>query len=113
MGKKVVTGLAIPFARDKLSRLVSNIASNTALNVTISNRMHQIECFRCSFENRISVKKTVKAGKVTTLCISNEDINDIIKIINSLEDSGVLIDGLTETVKQGIKNEKLDFLLPC
>ena len=29
------------------------------------------------------------------------DINDIIKIIKSLEDSGVLIDGITETVKKG------------
>ena len=30
-------------------------------------------------------------------------MNDIIKIIKSLEDSGVLIDGVTETVKHEIK----------
>ena len=29
-------------------------------------------------------------------------MNDIIKIIKSLEDSGVLIDGVTETVKDEI-----------
>ena len=29
----------------------------------------------------------------------NNDFNDIIKIIKTLEDSGVLIDGVTETVK--------------
>ena len=45
--------------------------------------------------------------------ISNEDINDIIKIIKSLEDSGVLIDGGTETVKGKIKNKKVDFLELC
>ena len=31
-------------------------------------------------------------------------MNDIIKIIKSLEDLGVLIDGVTETVKHEIKN---------
>ena len=31
--------------------------------------------------------------------ISNEDMNDIIKIIKSWENLGVLIDGLTEAVK--------------
>ena len=44
-------------------------------------------------------KRTVRAGKGFPLYILNEDINDIIKIIKSLEDSGVLIDGITETVK--------------
>ena len=38
-------------------------------------------------------------------------MNDIIKIIKSLEDSGVLIDRVTETVKNEIKkNKKVDFL---
>ena len=37
-------------------------------------------------------------------------MNDIIKIIESLEDSGVLIDGVTETVKHEIKKQKDRFL---
>ena len=37
-------------------------------------------------------------------------MNDIIKIIKSSEDSDVLIDGVTETVKDEIKNNKVDFL---
>ena len=37
-------------------------------------------------------------------------MNEIIKIIKSLEDSGVLLDGVTETVKHDIKNKKADFL---
>ena len=40
-------------------------------------------------------------------------MNDIIKIIKSLEDSGVLIDGVTETVKDEIKNKTVDFLALC
>ena len=37
-------------------------------------------------------------------------MNDIIKIINPLIDSGVLIDGVTETVKHEIKKQEGGFL---
>ena len=41
-------------------------------------------------------------------------MNDIIKIIKSLEDSGLLIDRVTGTVKHKIKkNKKIDFLECC
>ena len=39
----------------------------------------------------------------TTLTISNDEINDIIKILESLEDSGLLLKGLTETVQNEVK----------
>ena len=59
---------------------------------------------------KISGKVAVRAGKGLILFISNEDMNDIIKIIKSLEDSGVLIDGVTETVKHEIKKQEDRFL---
>ena len=34
----------------------------------------------------------------TTLIISNDEMEDIIKIVKSLEDSGLLLKGVTETV---------------
>ena len=40
-------------------------------------------------------------------------MNDITKIIKSLEDLGVLIDGVTETVKHEIKNKKAGLLELC
>ena len=40
-------------------------------------------------------------------------INSIIKIIKSLEDLGVLIAGVTETVKDDIKDKKAYFLELC
>ena len=52
----------------------------------------------------MSRKGTVRAGKEFTLFISNEDVGDVIRIVKSLEDSEVLIDGVTETVKHAIKN---------
>ena len=42
----------------------------------------------------------MRVGEGFTLFISSEDMNDIIKIIKPLEDSDVLIDAVTETVKQ-------------
>ena len=40
-------------------------------------------------------------------------MNYTIKIINLLENSNVLIDGITETVKREIKKKKADFFLLC
>ena len=54
-------------------------------------------------------KEAVRAGKRFALFISNEDMNDIIKIIKSLKDSGVLINGVTETVKHEIKKQEGGF----
>ena len=38
-------------------------------------------------------------------------MNDIIKIVKSLEDSGVFIDGVTETVNHEIKKQEGGFLV--
>ena len=37
-------------------------------------------------------------NNITTLIISNDEINDIIKILKSLEDSGLLLKGFAERV---------------
>ena len=44
------------------------------------------------------------------LFFSHEGVNDIIKITKSLEDSGVLIDGITETIKHETKKHEARFL---
>ena len=55
-------------------------------------------------------RELFRAGKEFALFILNEDINYIIKIIKSLEDLSVLIDGVTETVKHDIKKQERRFL---
>ena len=37
------------------------------------------------------IKKILGSGNMTTLIISNDEIHDIIKIVKSLEDSGLLV----------------------
>ena len=38
-------------------------------------------------------------SSIMTLIISNEEMNDIIKIVKSLKQSGLLIKGVSETIK--------------
>ena len=54
-------------------------------------------------------KKMFRSG-FTTLIIFNEELEDIIKIIKSLEESGLLIKRVDETMKMKKKNKKEDFL---
>ena len=55
-------------------------------------------------------KKILGSGNHTTLIISNNDMQDLLKIVKSLEDSGILLDGITETVKNKVKEQKGGFL---
>ena len=70
------------FYYNNIPGLVSNSTSNTTNKI----------------ERKISENGAVRAGKVFPLYVSNKDLNDIIEIIKSLVDSGVLIDGVTKTV---------------
>ena len=49
------------------------------------------------------METTVRTVKGITLFILTEDIDNILRIIKSLEKSDVMIDRVTETVKHGIK----------
>ena len=55
------------------------------------------------------IKNILGSGN-TTLIISNNEIEDIIKIVKSLEDSGLLLKGLNETVQNEVKGQKGEFL---
>ena len=53
--------------------------------------------------------KILGSGNITTLVISNDEIKDIIKIVKSLDDSGLLLEGVTETVQNEVKEQKGGF----
>ena len=69
LGKKALTNIAIPLARKNLPGCVINLFSS-AIN---------------QFDKKISAKGSVRAGKRSALFISNEGMNDFIKIIKLLE----------------------------
>ena len=56
------------------------------------------------------IKKILGSGNNITLIISNDEINGIIKIVKSLEDSGLLLKGVTQTVQNEKKEQKGGFL---
>ena len=55
-------------------------------------------------------KKILGSGGHTTLIISNKDMDDLIEIVKSLEDSGLLLKGVTESVQNEVKGQKGGFL---
>ena len=57
-------------------------------------------------KKNLSRKEAVRVGKRFTLFVWNEDMNYIFKIIKSLEDLCVLIDGVTKTVKHEKKTRR-------
>ena len=54
-------------------------------------------------------KKMFESG-ITIVIISNEEMNNIMKIVNSLEESGLLIKGFSETIRNETKEQKYRFL---
>ena len=50
---------------------------------------------------------------MTTLIISNEEMDNIMKIIKSLEEFVLLIKSVSATIQIKQKNEQVDFLVCC
>ena len=57
-----------------------------------------------------AIHKKIFGSGFTILIISNEEMEDIMKIVKSLEDSGLLIKGVSKTIKSEAEEQKEDFL---
>ena len=55
-------------------------------------------------------KKIYRASGTTTLVFLNEEINDIMKIIQALENPGISLKGVTKTIKNETKEQKRGFI---
>ena len=51
-----------------------------------------------------------KSEDLVTIIISNDEMDDILKIVKSLEDSGVLLKGVSETIQDEAKEQRGGFL---
>ena len=56
------------------------------------------------------IQKKINSSGITTLIISNEEMNDIMKIVQTLEDFNILLKGVTKTIKNETKGQKGGFL---
>ena len=56
------------------------------------------------------ILKKIHGPGTTTLIISNEEMNGIMKIVQALEHSDILLKGVTKTIKDETKEQKVGFL---
>ena len=57
------------------------------------------------------IHKNIVGSGTATLIISNDEMEDIMKIVKSLEDSGLLLKGVSEKFQMKQKNKKEHFLM--
>ena len=57
-----------------------------------------------------SIQKKIHGSGATTLIIANEDMNEIMKIIEALENSGILLKGVAKIIENDTKEQKGGFL---
>ena len=87
LGKKALLGFAIFLTKNVLLKLANKVTLSLLDKV----------------KSTIKEQGVVRGGRRFTLFISNEDIDDFIKIVSSLEDSDLLFDSATEIVKHEMK----------
>ena len=88
--------IAVPLAKNILAPL-----GITAIDAGIQNKI------------RSSGRPSSSASWKTTLIISNKEMNDIIKIVLALEDSNILLKGVTKTIKNETKEQKKEDSKAC
>ena len=55
------------------------------------------------------IQKEIHGSGTTTWIISNEETNDVMKIVQALKDSNILLKGVTKTIKNETKEQKGGF----
>ena len=108
LGPLLKTGLPLienvikPLAKSVLVPLRLNTAASAA-DAWIYKKILGPGC-------RHSSSSTPRNDNKTTLVISNDEMKDFIKIVKFLEDSGLLLQGQSETIQNEVKEWKGGFL---
>ena len=84
-----------------LMKVAMSLAKNVLAPLGLSAAMSAIDG---------SIKKKMLGSGATTLIISNDEMDDILKIVKSLENSGVLLKGVSETIQHEAKEQRGGFL---
>ena len=58
----------------------------------------------------VGIRKKTHVSATTTLIILNKEMNDMIKIVQTVEDSNILLKAVTKTVKNETKEQREGFL---
>ena len=84
--------------------LMKNVLKPLAQRVLIS-----LGLIVAALATSVAIDKKIFGSGMTTLRISNEEMNYIMKIVKSLEESSLLIKVVRKTIKTKAKEEKCEF----
>ena len=84
-----------------LMKVAMPLAKNVLAQLGLSAAMSTIDG---------SIKKKMFGSETTTLIISNDEMDDILEIVKSLENSGLLLKGVSETIQHEAKEQREGFL---
>ena len=97
----LIRNILKPLSKNVLIPLRLTVAASAA-DAAIHWKMFRSGCIA-----KISGRKHPSdLAKRTTLIISNKEMNDVMKIIKPLEESGLLIKSVSETIKNEAKEQK-------
>ena len=97
-----VLGSLLSKLADPLMKVAVPLAKNILAPLGVTAAVSAIDA---------GIQKKIHGSGTTTLIISNEEMNDIIKVIQSLEDSNTLLKLVTNTIKNEAKKQKGRFLI--
>ena len=105
ISKIIQSGGVLGSLLSKLAGLLMKVAVPLAVNI-----LAPLGITAAASAIDTGVQKKMHGSGTTTLIISNEEMNDIMKIVQALEDSNILLKGVTKTIKNETKEQKGGFL---
>ena len=81
----------------------------SVLKPSAKNILKQLGLTTATSATDAAIHKKMLGSGFTTLIISNKEMNDIMKINKSLEESRLLIQSINETIINEAKKQKEDF----
>ena len=105
LSKMIQSGGFLGNLLGKLAGLLMKVAMPLAKNV-----LAPLGIFAAISAIDGSIKKKMLGAGTTTLIILNDEMDDILKIVKSLENSGLLLKGVSETIQHEAKEQRGGFL---
>ena len=93
-----------------LGRPLGPLLIGNALKPLAKNVLIPLGLTAAASASDAAIRKKMFGSWFTTLIISNEEMEDIMKIVKSLEDSCLLIKDVSETIKNQVNKQKGGFL---
>ena len=81
----------------------------SVLKPSAKNILKQLGLTTATSTTDATIHKKMLGSGFTTLIISNKEMNDIMKIVKSLEESRLLIKSVSKTITNEAKKQKEDF----